>query len=133
MDLHRQYILIYEWIKGDDVVQASERISMTEEELEKLTLKGGELFRERGFVDNDRKPHHLIVRIDPEGRLVKDKDFQTLYAHVDFEMLQRTPERLQQAHPPPDAREQDVEVLSHPPPLPGPGRRPSRGGPAPRG
>jgi hypothetical protein len=93
MDLHRQYILIYEWIKGVDVVQASERISMSEEDLEKLTLKGGELFRERGFVDNDRKPHHLIVRVDPEGRLVKDKDFQTLYAHVDFEMLQRTPER----------------------------------------
>jgi hypothetical protein len=46
-----------------------------------------------GFTVRDRKPQHIIVRPDPHGRLRRRSAGGVPYALVDFELLERTPER----------------------------------------
>jgi hypothetical protein len=91
LDLCRQYILIYEWIKGVDLVQASETVPIASGEIERLTLEAENELETQGFQDIDRKPHHLIVRIGPDRKLLTNRNKEILYARIDFEMLRRTP------------------------------------------
>ena len=98
LDIYRQYILIYEWIKG---------VASTEPEAGAAARAEGEadagafardmLHRsiddmwQAGFRVLDVKPQHVIVRPKKGGGLVKDRKGQTAYALVDFELLARTP------------------------------------------
>lgn len=93
LDLNRQYAVIYEWIKGIDATKA-----LSEEMIDEDTVKGlmelsnREMAR-RGFLVRDSKPHHLIVRPTRTGELATDRQGDILYAVVDFELLERTPQR----------------------------------------
>lgn len=98
LDIYRQYILIYEWIKG--VASTSEEASRAAEEDGE---EGGAAFAremlhrsitdmwQAGFRVLDVKPEHVIVRPKAGGGLVRDREGRVRYALVDFELLARTP------------------------------------------
>jgi len=96
LDICRQYILIYEWIKGVSAVEGLARTSLSKPQqsdiLERLTLKVIQDLAVRGFRVIDTKPAHIIVRVNPDGYLLKDPAGNIAYALVDFELLERTPE-----------------------------------------
>ena len=97
LDIYRQYILIYEWVKGVSAVEAFQKmipnIAQRREELIRMTERGSEEMKKKGFRVLDIKPDHFIVRPKPDGRVMRYRDGRIAYALVDFELLERTPER----------------------------------------
>ena len=100
LDIYRQYILIYEWVKGVSAVDAFQPLipDMTQRraELTRLTERGVEEMKKKGFRVLDIKPDHFIVRPQPDGSVMKYRDGRIAYALVDFELLERTPEHEKQ-------------------------------------
>lgn len=101
LDIFRQYILIYEWIKGVSAVEALEQTSIPHEQksamLAELTHKAITDMASKGFRVLDMKPAHVIVRPRQEQRLLRDHHAGSIpYALVDFELLERTPEHAQE-------------------------------------
>jgi len=91
----RNYAVIYQWIKGIDASQAHGQGLLGLEELEALVTRAESDLRDRGFVVHDNKAHHVIVRPGPEG-LRRDRRKGLLYAYIDFELLERTPQHEQE-------------------------------------
>lgn len=96
LDILRQYVLVYEWVKGVDLVEALSRTQLPAEQRDRiLSAMTGLAMHElvlKGFRVADMKPAHIIVRPRPDGSLKQDKSGQVLYALVDHELLVRTPE-----------------------------------------
>ena len=100
LDICRQYILIYEWVKG---LSASEvfpalipDVERRKREAARLTERGIEELRRKGFRMLDIKPDHFIVRPRADGTVLRNRDGEIAYALIDFELLERTPEREQE-------------------------------------
>jgi len=96
LDILRQYVLLYGWIKGLDITEAAAKQQLSETESDLLltreTERVTEELRQKGFRVIDNKPQHLIVRPRPGGGLRRDRRGSVLYALVDYELLERTPE-----------------------------------------
>ena len=95
LDICRQYILIYEWIKGVSVVEAYKNALPPDELKNTLAAITGEVnqrLEESGYRVLDMKPVHVIVRKDERGRVIRDRNRDLAYAIVDFELLERTAE-----------------------------------------
>ncbi|OGV66221.1 MAG: hypothetical protein A2283_06770 [Lentisphaerae bacterium RIFOXYA12_FULL_48_11] len=96
LDVYRQYILIYEWIKGASVVEVLDQTSIPKEKhieiVEQLTKKATLDLATRGFRVLDMKPAHIIVRATDDKNLMTEPSGEIAYALVDFELLDRTPE-----------------------------------------
>lgn len=90
IDILRQYIVIYEWIKGTDAAVTFEEMGLPGEELESLTHRVDAEIHAKGFQVADMKPAHIIVRRNLDAQLVRHHG-KISYALVDFELLQRTP------------------------------------------
>lgn len=99
LDIYRQYILIYEWVKGVSAVEAFQPMfpdmARRRTELARLTERGIEEMSRKGFRVLDIKPDHFIVRPTPTGGVMRYRDGRIAYALVDFELLERTPEHEQ--------------------------------------
>lgn len=99
LDIYRQYILIYEWIKGASVVEVLEQTDLPKERhaeiVEGLTKRATAELAQRGFRVLDMKPAHIIVRSTQDRQLVTEPSGEVAYALVDFELLGRTPEHEQ--------------------------------------
>ncbi|MBN1383620.1 MAG: hypothetical protein JW983_01900 [Elusimicrobia bacterium] len=93
LDINRSYAVIYEWIQGIDAAQAFKEGTLEEKYLEFLTMDSDEKIKKNGFVVKDKKPHHIIIRPKKGGSLARYKSGGILYGLVDFELLERTPER----------------------------------------
>ncbi len=93
LDILRNYAVIYEWMEGIDAAEAYKRDLLEQAEMEQLVLGAEEELRTRGFVVGDSKAHHLIVRSNDRGRLIRDRQGRVPYGLVDFELLARTPQR----------------------------------------
>lgn len=96
LDMYRQYIFLYQWVDGLSAVDAMELAvpdpRQRRRELEQLTLRVRDDLARRGFFVIDHKPMHFILRLRPDGRLLRDPDTgELVYALVDFELLNRTP------------------------------------------
>jgi hypothetical protein len=99
LDIYRQYILIYEWIKGfsstqPEAVSAARVAGVADAHAfarEMLHRSITDMWQ-AGFRVLDIKPEHVIVRPRRGGGLLKDRTGQPAYALVDFELLARTPE-----------------------------------------
>lgn len=103
LDMFRQYIFIYQWVKGLSAVDAMEHalpdVPSRRAELEKLTHRVRDDLARRGFHVVDHKPAHFILRPRRDGSLLRDPDTGELaYALVDFELLGRTPAHEQAVH-----------------------------------
>ena len=91
IDILRQYILMYEWIKGVDAAEVFEQLRIPRERLHHLTHKVAEDLRQKGFWVADFKPAHIIIRKRNDGTVVHRHE-EIIYGLVDFELLARTPE-----------------------------------------
>jgi len=96
LDILRQYVVLYGWIKGVDLLRAADRLQLAGQQRAALfaratSLANRELER-NGYCVVDMKPAHLIVRLRPDGSLLRDRQGQLAYALVDYELLARTPE-----------------------------------------
>lgn len=95
LDICRQYILIYEWIKGVSVVEAYKDVLAPEAlqtALPEITNEVNERLAMSGYRILDMKPQHVIVRKDGSGRVIRTRKHDLAYGLVDFELLERTPE-----------------------------------------
>ena len=104
LDIYRQYILVYEWIKGvasteTAAAQAAQAAGYADAKSFALAMtdRSIEDMRQAGFRVLDVKPQHVIVRPRPNGGLLRDRSGRAAYALVDFELLERTPEYGRQA------------------------------------
>ncbi|OPZ07710.1 MAG: hypothetical protein BWZ08_01678 [candidate division BRC1 bacterium ADurb.BinA292] len=91
IDILRDYIMVYEWIRGIDAAEVFQQLRKPTEELHALTHRVRGELAAKGFVVADMKPAHIIVRKRNDGSLASRRG-QVVYALVDFELLGRTPE-----------------------------------------
>ncbi len=91
LNIERQYIYLFAWVKGRNAANYMEEGLMTKEEMRTLTLRVEGELKNKGFKVLDNKPTHIILRKDKEGNLIKRKG-EYEYALVDFELLLRTDE-----------------------------------------
>ena len=93
LDLLRQYILLYGWIEGLNAVQAIQALGVTgrlaETFLVETTLHAIHDLEQLGFRMLDIKPEHLVLRIRPDGSLLRRRTGNPSYALVDYELLER--------------------------------------------
>jgi len=92
IDILRQYILIYKWVRGLDAVEAFDAADLSAEQLEGFTYSVIAELRKKGFRVLDQKPAHFIVRMRDDNTIMTDRKHKMPYALVDFELLERTPE-----------------------------------------
>lgn len=100
LDIFRQYILIYEWIKGVSSTAPEAARAAEAEEAEAARRFAREMLHrsisdmwQAGFRVLDVKAEHVIVRPRKGGGgLLRDRSGQPAYALVDFELLARTPD-----------------------------------------
>ena len=99
LDIFRQYILIYEWIKGVSSTAPEAEVAARESGLATDRSFSREMLHrsitdlwQAGFRVLDVKPEHVIVRPRRSGKLLEDRTGQPAYALVDFELLARTPD-----------------------------------------
>jgi hypothetical protein len=96
LDIYRQYIMIYEWVKGVSIVEALEAgeadAAEREATMASITEKAILDLEKEGFRVLDMKPAHVIVRPGGDGRELLNRKNDLAYALVDFELLERTPQ-----------------------------------------
>ena len=99
IDILRQYVVLFGWIKGMDAVDTTEKFGLEgraqAEFLARVTSLVTHELWQKGFRVVDMKPAHIILRPQPDKRLLRDRNDQFAYALVDYELLERTPEHEQ--------------------------------------
>lgn len=94
LDIRRIYVVVYEWLAGRDAEECFHAGLLGEDEMRALAERSHRELAERGFRVLDHKPKHCILRPHGAG-LLRRRDGALAYGLVDFELLQRTPERQQ--------------------------------------
>src|SRR5574340_1232601 len=114
LDILKQYKLIYEWIKGKNLIEVFELINVDSSELlshlKKINYKGIGDLNKKGYLVADMKPEHIIISEENTERIkeigsAQDIDapgkqiellYQLLndgnYSVIDYELLSRTPQ-----------------------------------------
>ena len=99
LDILRQYVLLYGWVKGVDMAEASGRWKIGAEERARTVGATTSLvihdLEQKGYRVADMKPAHIIVRPKPDGTLLRGAHRELIYALIDYELLLRTPEHEQ--------------------------------------
>ncbi len=99
IDILRQYVVLYEWVKGFDAVESAHGFGlsgrMKAEFLAQVTSLVTHELRQKGYHVIDMKPAHIILRPTRNRQLLRDRHGQLAYAVVDYELLERTPEHEQ--------------------------------------
>lgn len=96
LDLGRDYLEIFEWIDGIDAEEAFRQGYLDREDLKNLTRSTNFALARLGYRVLDNKPRHVIVRPGADGTLAR-RHGRTLYALIDFELLQRIEDEEQPA------------------------------------
>jgi len=99
IDILRQYVVLYGWIKGLNAVETAEFFHLDGRRRSEFlalatSLVTHELWQ-KGYRVVDMKPEHVILRPGPKRTLLRDRNGQFVYALVDYELLERTPEHEQ--------------------------------------
>ena len=114
IDILKQYKLIYEWIKGHNLMEVFAHIDINHDELvthlKKINYKALADMQKKGYLMADMKPEHIIIsEADTEHvvaigmtqeRNAPDKQVDMVYqcihegrySIIDYELLLRTPE-----------------------------------------
>jgi hypothetical protein len=100
IDILRQYVVLYGWVKGWDAVEAAEHFRLQDREraefLARVTCLATHELWQKGYRVIDMKPAHIILRSGRDDQsLLRDRNGQLAYALVDYELLERTPEHEQ--------------------------------------
>jgi len=95
IDILRQYVVLFGWIKGLDAVETAEKFGFEgraqAEFLARVTSLVTHELWQKGYRVIDMKPAHIILR-PQSNKLLRDHNDQFAYALVDYELLERTPE-----------------------------------------
>ena len=99
IDILRQYVVLFGWIKGLDAVETAEHFGLegrtrTDFLAHTTSLVTHELWQ-KGYRVVDMKPEHIILRPLAKRSLLRERTGQFVYALVDYELLERTPEHEQ--------------------------------------
>jgi len=96
LDILRQYVVLFGWIKGLDAVETSEHFELEDraraEFLARTTSLVTHELWQKGYRVVDMKPAHVILRPGPKRSLLRDRNGQFAYALVDYELMERTRE-----------------------------------------
>lgn len=96
IDILREYVLLFGWVKGLDAVETAEFWQLDAQRREEFLSQTNSLviheLAQKGYRVVDMKPQHVILRPKPDRTLLRDRHRQVVYAIVDYELLQRTPE-----------------------------------------
>ncbi|MGD0815283.1 MAG: hypothetical protein ABSA83_16930 [Verrucomicrobiota bacterium] len=99
IDILRQYVLLFGWIKGLDAVETAEHFGFSGRRSAEFLAQATGLvtheLRQKGYHVIDMKPAHIILRQTPDGQLLRDRHGQLAYGLVDYELLERTAEHEQ--------------------------------------
>ena len=99
IDILRQYVVLYGWIKGRDAVETAEDFGLKDREHTEFLARTTSLVNhelwQKGYHVIDMKPAHIILRPRPDKSLLRDHNGQIAYALVDYELLERTREHEQ--------------------------------------
>ena len=99
IDILRQYVVLYGWVKGLDAVESAEYLKLHDPEraefLARVTCLATHELWQKGYRVIDMKPAHVILRSGRDRSLLRDRNGQLAYALVDYELLERTPEHEQ--------------------------------------
>jgi hypothetical protein len=99
IDILRQYVVLYGWIKGWNAVEMALRLHFPEraraEFLAAATSLATHELLLKGYRVIDMKPAHIILSHGRKQPLLRDRYGQFAYALVDYELLERTPEHEQ--------------------------------------
>jgi hypothetical protein len=99
IDILKQYVVVFGWVKGLDAVQTAERFGLEgrrrTEFLAHMTSLVTHELAQKGYRVVDMKPEHIILRPRPDQSLLRERNGQIVYALVDYELLDRTPEHEQ--------------------------------------
>jgi hypothetical protein len=97
LDIHRQYLLLYGWIEGQDAVQTADARALSgparDTFLAETTHRAVHELAQHGFRMLDIKPHHILLRFRADGSLLRRRDGQLAYVLLDYELLERLPGR----------------------------------------
>ncbi|MBN2292241.1 MAG: hypothetical protein JXM70_07440 [Pirellulales bacterium] len=93
IDWNRNYAVIYEWVKGIDSSKAHSQGLIDQEGVVSLYERANKELEQKGYRVRDNKPQHIIVRPKRDGTLAKDRSGKLLYGLIDFELLERTPQK----------------------------------------
>ena len=92
---NRQYAVLYGWVKGIDAMAALQQGMISANAVRALWSRSDRKMEQRGFRVLDSKARHIIVRPTRTGTLATDRQGDPLYALIDFELLERTPQHEQ--------------------------------------
>lgn len=91
LEIERDYISLFEWLKGENAEELYDQGLLTEKELKELTHRVVVEMRNKGFEVLDTKPKHFILRRRRrDGSLIR-RDGDLVYGVVDFELLRKIP------------------------------------------
>jgi hypothetical protein len=95
LDMLRQYVVLYAWVKGLDLVQVADLWEIQGESRDRFLAGATSMVVHelalKGYRVIDMKPAHVIVRPRPDRTLLRDRHGQIAYAMVDYELMERTP------------------------------------------
>ena len=98
LDILRQYVVLYGWVKGCDLTELAGQSQLEPEAREKLFAHRMSLVNHelglKGYHVVDMKPQHIIVRQRTDGSLLRDRNGQMAYALVDYELSLTMPAAL---------------------------------------
>lgn len=93
LDILRQYILLYGWIDGQDAMQTVDALGLPGKSraafLADTTQRAIRDLEQHGFRMLDIKPQHILLRLRPDGSLLRRRDGEPAYALLDYELLER--------------------------------------------
>jgi len=99
IDILRQYVVVFGWVKGLDAVQTAEHLQLDGEARSRFVAQVNSMavheLAQKGYQVADMKPQHVILRPQADGTLLRDRNGQMVYALIDYELLHRTPEHEQ--------------------------------------
>ncbi len=87
LQLDREYVLLYEWLKGLDAEQAMDAGLLTAQDLADMTDRVTAELTANGFLVVDNKPKHYILRQRRKDQSLIYRHGQLAYALIDFELL----------------------------------------------
>ena len=99
IDILRQYVVLYGWIKGRAAVETAEDFGLADRKRAEFLARTTSLVNhelwQKGYHVVDMKPAHIILRPRPDKSLLRDRNGQIAYALIDYELLERTREHEQ--------------------------------------
>ena len=96
LDILRDYLVVFGWVNGLDATQMANALDLEGAVRERFLTETvsfvTEQLAQKGFRVLDMKPAHVILRRQRNGSLLRDAQGGLVYALVDYELLDRTPE-----------------------------------------